>query len=471
MSACRWQWLTRPRRRGGARLASVLCGGVSLAILPTSMSRNNLLAIATCTLWCVVSGVCAADWPHWRGPLFTGASGETGLPDRLDAQHRVWQVTLPGLGASTPVVWGDRVFISALDRETSDLVALCFRRQDGELLWRQVAGVGFHPQQRDDLVSPSAVCADDVVVFTFGSGDVLACAHDGTVRWRRNLQKEHGRFTNQWIYASTPLLLDDLLHIQVLQTNADAQADTPRTTSYVLGLDAATGVQRWKHPRRTTARGESQDAYTSPLPAGSGAERVVLVYGGDCLTAHDPSTGNERWRQSGWNGRRTNNWRTIASPVPCDGQVVLCTARGTRLAAVPLAPPADGSTWTPRWEHDHISSDVAVPAYHGGRLYVLHGDHRELACLDPADGTVFWRGTFDTDAVIRASPTIADGRLYCLSESGEVLVFASERFELLSRTVLGSDHPSRASIAVAYGQVFVRTSDVLYAFQRAAAAK
>lgn len=438
------------------------------------MNPRQLFAVVMCALWSVwsaMSGLTAADWPHWRGPSFTGASDETGLPERLDAQSRVWQVTLPGLGASTPVIWGDRVFVSALDRETSDLVALCFRRQDGELLWRQVAGVGFHPQQRDDLVSPSAVCADDVVVFTFGSGDLLACGHDGTVRWHRNLQKDHGRFTNQWIYASTPLLLDGLLHIQVLQTNPDAQADTPRTTSYLLGLDAATGVQRWKHPRRSTARGEAQDAYTSPLPAGTGAERMVLVYGGDCLTAHDPLTGSERWRQSGWNAKRTNNWRTIASPVPLDDHVLLCTARGNRLAAVPLTSPSGGSTWTPRWDHDQISSDVAVPAYHGGRLFVLHGDRRELACLDPASGAVHWQGTFETDAVIRASPTFADGRLYCLSESGEVLVFASERFHLLSRTALGSDGPSRASIAVAHGQVFVRTSEVLQVFQRPAAAK
>jgi len=407
----------------------------------------------------------SADWPHWRGPSFNGASAVTDLPETLDDHTRCWRVALPGLGASTPVIWGDRVYISALDKETGDLVALCFRRQDGALMWRQVAGIGFHPQHRDDLVAPSAVCDGDLVVFTFGSGDLLACAHDGTVRWQRNLQKDYGKFTNQWVYASTPLLLDGVLHVQVLQTNPDVQANGPRTTSYVLGLDAASGVPRWKHARLCTARGESQDAYTSPLPAGVGAARVVLIYGGDCLTAHDPATGMERWRSAGWNTSRASTWRTIASPLVMEDNVLLCTARGTRLSTIALTAPA-ADPWMPRWDHDQISSDVAIPAFSHGQVFVLHGDRRELACLDPATGAVRWQGSFETDAVIRASPTAADGRLYCLSESGEVLVFACDGFRLLSRTMLGSDGPSRASIAVAHGQVFVRTNDALHAFAR-----
>ncbi|HEX3132666.1 MAG TPA: PQQ-binding-like beta-propeller repeat protein, partial [Planctomycetota bacterium] len=234
---------------------------------------------------------------------------------------------------------------------------------------------------------------------------------------------------------------------------------------YVLGLEMESGVQRWKHPRFCTARGESQDAYTSFLPAGIGEARVVLIYGGDCLTAHDFVTGLERWRSVGWNTTHANNWRTIASPLVMADQVLLCTARGTRLAAVSLVKPA-ADTWTPRWEHEVISSDVAIPAFQNGQVFVLHGDRRELACVDPVTGVVRWQGSFTSDAVIRASPTAADGRLYCVSESGEVLVFASDGFRLISRTRLGSDGPSRASIAVAHGQVFVRTNDALYAFQR-----
>lgn len=419
--------------------------------------------LALCLALAPLCRSAASDWPQWRGPLFTGASDEGDLPEHLDEQSRRWRAPLPGLGASTPVVWGDQVFVSALDRETGDLVALAFNRHDGALRWRQVAGIGFHPQHRDDLVAPSAVCDGAVVVFTFGTGDLLACAHDGTVRWRRNLQKEHGKFTNQWIYGSTPLLLDGLLHVQVLQTTPDALADTPRTKSYVLGLDAVSGEQRWKHPRPSTARGESHDAYTSPLPAGRGEARVVLVYGGDRLTAHDPLSGVERWRHPVANPNRANNWRTIASPVVMGEQVLLCTARGTRLAAVPLA---GSAAWNPRWDQDHISSDVAIPAYAAGQLFVLQGDRRQLACVEADTGAIRWQGEFACDAVIRASPTLADGRLYCLSEAGEVLVFAADAFRLLSRQMLGSDGPSRASIAVAHGQVFVRTNDALYAFAR-----
>jgi outer membrane protein assembly factor BamB len=118
------------------------------------------------------------------------------------------------------------------------------------------------------------------------------------------------------------------------------------------------------------------------------------------------------------------------------------------------------------WDHDLLSSDVATPLVYRERLYVLNGDERELACLDPGSGAVRWRGRYDSTGVVRGSPTAADGKLYALSETGEVLVFASGEFRLLSRSDLGSEGPARASIALAHGMVFVRTGDRLHAFAR-----
>lgn len=151
----------------------------------------------------------------------------------------------------------------------------------------------------------------------------------------------------------------------------------------------------------------------------------------------------------------------ITTPVVAGNHIVLCVARGKRLRAV--APQGDGAMGL-AWEHDLLSSDVASPLVYRDRLYVLNGDERELACFDPASGVLHWRGRYESTGVVRGSPVAADGRIYAVSETGEVLVFASDAFRLISRSGIGSDGPTRASIALAHGMVFVRTADRLHAF-------
>jgi outer membrane protein assembly factor BamB len=418
------------------------------------LGRWSLLLIA----W---SSLSAADWPQWRGPQATGASDESGLPERCDAGTRRWSAALPGIGAGTPAVWGERVFVTAIDRETAQFTVLAYDRVSGKAAWQAEVGIAFHPSHRDDLAAASPVCDGERVYVMFGSGDLAAFTHSGERCWQRNLQKDFGKFTNQWVHGSTPLLHGGVLVVQVLQTNPDAVAPTPRTGSYLLGIDPVTGKDRWKQPRPTSARGESQDAYTSPIPYDQSGKPGFIVLGGDCLTGHDLDSGAERWRHGGWNGRGAKDWRMLTTPVVAGERIVLCTARGRRLLGV--APGADGAMIT-AWEHGELSSDVATPLVYRDRLYVLNGDERELACCDPANGAVLWRGRYESTGVVRGSPTAADGRIYALSETGEVLVFASDAFRQISHSDLGSDGPARASIALAHGMVFVRTGERLQAF-------
>jgi outer membrane protein assembly factor BamB len=422
--------------------------------MPTSLFLVLVLLIAR-------SALGAADWSQWRGPLATGATDEVGLPERCDDGTRCWNLALPGIGAGTPAVWGGQVFVTAIDRETSLFVVLAIDRMSGAVSWKAEVAIAFHPQHRDDLAAASPVCDAENVYVAFGSGDLAAYSHAGELRWKRNLQKDHGRFTNQWVHGSTPLLHGGLLVVQVLQTNPDSLAPTPRTTSYVLGIDPATGKDRWKRARPVTARGESQDAYTSPVPYDHDGKPGFIVLGGDALTGHDLADGRELWRHTGWNERGAKDWRMITTPVVAGRHIVLCTARGKRLRAVV---PQDDGTMSVAWEHELLSSDVATPLLYRERLYVLNGDERELACFDPTSGELQWRGEFESTGVIRASPTAGDGRIYAVSEAGEVLVFASDAFRLISRSDLGSDGPTRASIALAHRMAFIRTADRLHAF-------
>lgn len=151
----------------------------------------------------------------------------------------------------------------------------------------------------------------------------------------------------------------------------------------------------------------------------------------------------------------------ITTPVVAGRHIVMCTARGRRLRAI--TPQADG-TMVVAWDHADLSSDVASPLVYRDQLYVLNGDERELACFDPITGALRWRGAYESAGVVRGSPSAGDGKLFAISESGEVLVFASDAFRLISRSTLGSDAPTRASIALAHGQVFVRTGEHLHVF-------
>ena len=154
----------------------------------------------------------------------------------------------------------------------------------------------------------------------------------------------------------------------------------------------------------------------------------------------------------------------IPSPVVAGGHIVICTARGNRLVAVKTGGSGDIGATHQVWDSADISTDIAVPLQYRGHLYVLHGDRKILACLDPATGAKLWEGAIDSATVLRASPTAGDGKIYCVNESGDVWVIAADAFRILSTSALGSDGETRASIALSHGEVFVRTADKLHAF-------
>jgi len=406
------------------------------------------------------------NWPNWRGPHSNGSSDETALPDALDPQKtQLWSVDLPGPSSGTPAIWGNLVFVSSLESETQNLLALCYDRTSGKQLWRREVTVGYTSNKRNNLASPSPVCDAGHAVFTYGSGDIIAFDHAGKLLWHRNLQKDFGKFSVEWLYGSSPLLLDDRLVVQLLNRD-DAKGNTEQTSSFLLAIALADGHDLWKHARVTDAKGESQEAYTSPMPLVRDGKTEVVLLGGDCVTAHDPATGAELWRFSGLNPGHQGNWRTIPSAVVADGRVVVSAGRGARLIAIPGD--LTGTVGIDRavWNVTDLNTDVCVPLFYHGRLYVLDGDRKAISCVDPATGAKQWSGTLESTAVLRASLTAGDGKLYVQNEAGDAWVLAADHFAVLAKTSLGSEGASRASIAIAQGIVLVRTSSKLLAFAK-----
>lgn len=416
------------------------------------------------------AAIQAENWPNWRGPHYTGYAEAENLPTTWsDTENIHWKTPLPGRGAGTPIIWEDRIFLSAVDEESFELKGMCLDRVSGEVLWQKPLGLTIRVSDRNSPASPSPVTNGEIVVFLFGTGDLAALDFDGNILWKRNLQQEMGEFQIQFGYGSSPLLHDGQLYVQVLQRNEasyGSNAEGP-FDSYLLALDPQTGETHWKHIRPSDAVAESLEAYTTPIPFEHEGEEYIIVFGADYVTAHNPSDGEEVWRWGNYNPRKIGHWRIVPSPVAGPGTVFVAAPKREPLFAI--QPNGEGKLddSAVAWQFESFPPDVCTPIYHDGRLYVLDGDRHVMTAIDVASGEVLWQGELESRVVMRASPTLADGKLYCLNEDGRVYVMeAGDEFNLLAEIEMPEEAPVRSTISVSDNQLFMRTAKHLYCIQK-----
>lgn len=430
-------------------------------------------------LWLLacVSSVQAGNWPQWRGPFFNGSTDETGLPDQWSRTDGVaWSVTLPGVAASTPVIWEDHVLMTGTDSATDMLQAMCLSRRNGQVLWRHDVAKGISKDYRSNFASSSPVTDGQMAFFFYGSGELAAYDLDGKPRWARNIEDDCGQFAFQWTFSSSPLLFHGKLYVQVLQRDepVDGRGLPGRfNESYLLALDPQTGKTLWRHVRPSEAAAESREAFTTPMPYTIGGVPQLLVAGGDALTGHDPETGKELWRWGTWNPERIPHWRLVPSPVAGDGIVLACAPKRAPIYAVKAGGAGvlgdDCLAWVSR-EAKAVSADVPTPAFYDGDFFVLSDVRKSLSRVEPRSGAVKWTVPTPGSAKYEASPLAADGKLYLINFDGEVAIFRAADGELL-RTI-PMDEPAngeavRSSIVAAHGQLFIRTSRHLYCVGKA----
>ncbi len=418
----------------------------------------------------------AADWPNWRGPAFNGSSTETGLPETFSkTQNLKWKLDLPGQAASTPIVSGERVFLTGTDDSTKTLLVYAVDRVSGQIHWKHEVGTGIARDNRSNYASPSPVTDGKRVYFFFGNGDLLAYDLAGKPVWSRNIQKDHGEFAFQWTFSTSPLLFEGRLYLQVLQrdvpANGRGRTDGPNE-SYLLALDPDTGKDLWRHLRPAEARMESLEAFTTPVPFEFKGRKELLIAGGDCLTGHDPATGQELWRWGTWNPTRITHWRLVPSPLGADSVVLACAPKGAPVYAVKAGLSGTLTDADLAWTSTEreISSDVSTPLYYQGSVYLLNSDRKTLSRIEPASGKVLWTGELNSRPKFEASPLGADGRIYMMNHEGEVFVVQAggDEFKLLHQVNMGDegDRDLRPSVIAAHGQIFVRTGKTLYCLQK-----
>ncbi|MBL9166946.1 MAG: PQQ-binding-like beta-propeller repeat protein [Verrucomicrobiales bacterium] len=431
---------------------------------PTGLACSGLA-------WVLCGGLLlnAADWPQWRGPSFNGASSAKGLPSELKLDSNlVWKAPMPGVSGATPVVVGDRVFVSSLDA-SRNLMLLCLNLKTGEKLWERSSGIGSFSGQRNNTASPSPVTDGKHVFALYGTGDLAAFDVEGKPLWSRNLGKDYGKFAIMWIYGSSPLLYDGRLYVQVLQRNprpndyTHALDDREARESYLLCIDPTTGKDLWRHVRATDSTKESQESYTTPFPHEGAARREIVLVGGDHLSGHDPKTGDEFWRARLYE-KRDDWYRIVPSAVSAEGLVFASGPKGQPLVGVKEGGQGNVTATHVAWTSKEGHTDWSTPLVYQGRLYVADGAKKTLACFNPKTGEKYWSGSLGVSETVWSSPTGADGKIYLLSERGTVVVLsAGDEFKILSKTELGDDQV-RSSIVVVDGKVLVRTTQQLYCF-------
>lgn len=419
--------------------------------------RALQLALTLVTL--ASSGTLLAEnWPQWRGPRFDGTSMETGLPTTWDRTENVrWRLELPGPAASTPIVWGDRIFLTSTREGSDDLLVLAVSRE-GRVLWERGIDRGsleVFPRFSHETspASPSPVTDGTHLWALFGTGKLVCLDLDGELVWETDLAALYGEPNMYFGLSMSPLLYRDHLYLQLLHTDAQL----------VVALDKSTGREVWKTKRPTDARDECLHSYASPMPFGDS----VLIHGADYITAHRVEDGAEVWRYGTLNPAENYNstFRLVATPVTRGDLVVVPTAKrgpviGLRAAGARglLDAESDRIAWTlPRG-----TPDVPSPLVHEDLVY-LSGERGTLAVLDAGDGSTLYQERVH-QSPHRASPVHADGKLFLTGTDGTVSVLRpGPEFEVLAKNEL--NEYLAASPAISNGTLYLRTYKALYAIE------
>ncbi|MFT5126624.1 MAG: outer membrane protein assembly factor BamB [Rhodothermales bacterium] len=422
----------------------------------------------------------SANWSNWRGPNFNGSTTASNLPTDLKANVK-WELsTLPG--ASTPIVDDTQIYLTAVDPEKKQLVVFAVDRKTGKLVWEDRPHTGFTVPKGDPIslhnrsnyASPSAVTDGERVIFTFGNGDMHSYSLDGKKQWTRNLQKDLGVFTYQWTYSATPLLHKGIVYVPLLQRNLVAHKGLGKdgNESFLLAIDPATGKDMWKHIRPSKAQMESLEAFGTPLPYTENGREEIILFGGDVITGHDPKNGSELWRWGTWNPNHGEKWwRTVPSAVAGGGAVLACAPKKQPVYAAKTGLSGthegdDGKLWHSK--DRAVSSDVPTPAFADGSFFVVSDVAKAISRVNPKSGKVEWSTELPGRHKWRASPTVADGKIWLMNHNSMVAIVDAKTGKLEKTEKLGADGDdnARATVAIAHNQIYVRTLNKLLCIGR-----
>ena len=413
---------------------------------PTRIAYELLLAVG---LAAFVGAARGDPWPAWRGPTGQGICFESNLPVRWSpTQHVKWKVPLPGPGNSTPIVWGDRVFLTQAWDAGKNRSLFCIDRRDGAVLWKRT--VSYPETEWSEGRSPTPYASASPVtdgerVIVFYDEPLLVCYDfQGRELWRR----KPGAHRNEW-NAASPVLWGDLCFVNC----------GPSEKTFLLALDKRTGRTVWKVDlpftnARIPGRGETFTAsWSTPLVAEWNGRADLVVPLPYHVYGFDPTTGTERWRCGGLGAM------IYPSPLAADGVVVAMAGNTGSGIATRLGGSGDITETHRLWKAPRAQNRISSGVIAGKYLYLVGGPGI-AECVELRTGRRVWRERLARRACW-SSLVLADQKLYVLDSGGVCIVFAaSPTFKLVARNRL--DETTGASIAVSDGELFIRTHEHLW---------
>ncbi len=412
----------------------------------------NIVILPILILTLINSGI-ADNWHQWRGANNDGISNETDVPIQWSQTENVrWRLPLPGEGASTPVVWNDKIFLTCADG--MELVLMCINTE-GEEIWKRTLAEGNRTKRGDEVnyAAPSPTTDGEYVWAFLGTGDLACYDFEGNSIWHTNIEERYGNFRLGFLMSMTPLLYKDRLYLQLIHSNA----------WLVLALDKKTGEEIWKHDRESDARAECEHAYTSPILYKDSERELLIVHGADYVTAHNLDDGSEIWRCGGLNAKQGYNtsFRLVASPVATEGLIVVPSAKNGPVLG--LDPSGQGDITDSKWQTWKLgrgTPDVPSPLIHDGLVYLCR-ENGVLICLDAKTGEKLYEERTHNHRH-RSSPIYANGHIYLTARDGVVNVIkAGREFDIIATNMIGE--AVAASPVIADGTLYLRSYNALYA--------
>lgn len=423
------------------------------------------------------------NWPSFRGPQASGIAEKQNLPDRWDAksgENILWRTPLPGLAHSSPVVWGNQIYVTSAvssdpkasfrpglygdgdaskDRSVHRWMIYAVDKRSGKISWERAAYQGEPVDKRhikSTYANSSPATDGRIVVAWFGSQGVYAYDVNGKFLWKVDLGRlDLGAYdipTYEWGPASSPIIWNGLVILQ-----CDTQTD-----SFLLALDAATGKTVWKTDR------DELPSWGTPTIATTANGPVLVANASNFIRGYDPKTGKELWRLGG------SSKITAPTPIFGEGLFVVASGRGPERPIFVVRPNARGDLTLPDgkttseaivWSKTGRGSYMPTPLIYNGVLYVL-ANNGLFDAYNLQTGNELYRQRLPTvGSGFSASPVAADGKIYLSNEDGEILVIAAgEKFSVLGTNSMGE--LLMATPALSDGVMFVRSSASLFAIGR-----